>query len=223
MFVDSDDMLCAGAIEALMSAASRHDSDIVAGGSYCLQNNVKIPYITFKKSEIISNPHGILPGFAWGKVIKSTCFEKYCFPEGYWFEDSIMSFLIHPGKKNIFVLDSFVYLYRINPNGITSTCKSKNKAVDTYWITEMLMDYTMNTDYASDPIFFAKYLRQIHLNQQRMALFPDNIQESAFVLSCEMMTKYFDEKLIRSQESNTLVKSLLGKDFGFFKLYCACH
>ena len=35
----------------------------------------------------------------WGKVMRRTLFERAGFPEGYWFEDSVLHQLILPGAQ----------------------------------------------------------------------------------------------------------------------------
>lgn len=222
MFVDSDDKLCPGAIEALMDAAFEHGSDIVVGGIYSFRgDSVSISH-SFKKAEQATLAPGVLPGFAWGKVFKASCFENIVFPEGYWYEDSIMSFLVYPGK-NIWLIPDFVYLYRSNPQGITQGGRGKPKSVDSFWITELLMECRSEMKLPMDKAFLEKYLRQIVLNQNRMARLPEYVQESAFILSAEMMTKYFDETTIRSAKYAGFVRVLTDRDWGRYKLYCACH
>lgn len=222
MFVDSDDKLYPGAIETLLDAAFEHDSDIVVGGNYDIRGNDISVGHSFKKDGQLTLKPGALSGVPWGKVFKASCFENIIFPEGYWYEDSIMSFLVYPGKS-IWMIEDFVYLYRLNPKGITQSGKGKPKAVDSYWITELLMQCRSEMNLPMDKAFLEKYLRQIVLNQNRMARLPEFIQESAFILSAEMMTQYFDEEIIRSAKYKRLVQALADRDWGMYKLYCACH
>lgn len=82
-FIDSDDEICDGFIENLMSAAISYDADIVRGQYYSRHgNHMRLC--------------GIASAFAWGKVYRASLFDKIQFPEGYWFEDMINSFLLTP-------------------------------------------------------------------------------------------------------------------------------
>ena len=83
IFIDSDDEICDGFIEELMSAAVTSNADIVRGQYYSRHG---------------SHMHlcGIASSFAWGKVYSASLFDRIRFPEGYWFEDMINSFLLTP-------------------------------------------------------------------------------------------------------------------------------
>lgn len=220
MFVDSDDMLCPGAIEALLSAAFSHDCDIVEGGAFSLYEGKKRVYFSYPQTKMLSTALGTFHGQPWAKIFKATCFENIVFPEHFWFEDSIFSFLIYPVKQRVCVVDSFIYTYRINPNGISQTCKGKPKVIDTYWITELLMEIQEHMNIPTNEALFKKYLRQIVLNQKRISESPEQVQESAFVLSVELMYRYFSVCLIDAHKHVPLVRILSNKDWGKFKFHC---
>ena len=61
----------------------------------------------------------ILSGVPWGKVYRTELFTKVSFPEGYWYEDSIMRQVIYPCATKIYGVDEMVYCWRNNPSGIT--------------------------------------------------------------------------------------------------------
>lgn len=82
-FIDSDDEICDGYIENLMSAAVTNDADIVRGQYYTKRGN---------DARLI----GTASSFAWGKVYRASLFDRIRFPEGYWFEDMINNFLLTP-------------------------------------------------------------------------------------------------------------------------------
>ena len=95
MFVDSDDMLVPGAIERLLNVAVRNQAEIVQGDYYELYDDNIVDLKQRRGKERCVKPAlGNLQGFAWGKVFKSQLFENVVFPEGYWFEDTVLSFLV---------------------------------------------------------------------------------------------------------------------------------
>ena len=220
MFVDSDDMLCPGAIEALLKTAFENDCDIVEGGMFSLKNNVQQPLYSYPQKKILSTALGTLHGFVAAKTFKADCFENLAYPEGFWFEDSIFSFLIYPVKTRICVIDEFIYIYRANPNGISSTHKGKPKSIDTYWITEKLMQTQDTLNIPVNKAYLEKYLRQLILNQKRIAKLPEPIQESAFVLSADMMHQYFPDDIKIAGKYKRLAHALSVKDWGKFRFYC---
>lgn len=223
MFVDSDDALCPGAIDALLDAAFAQDYDIVEGGAYTVAGDKQKVFFSHPQNRTLTTAVGTFHGQPWAKVFKAHCFASVVFPEGYWFEDSILSFLIYPQKNRVGVVENMVYRYRLNPAGITATAKGRKKTVDTYWITEMLTEVRGKLGLVNDAVFLEKLLRQFILNQQRMAALPEEIKESAFVLSAAMIERYFPSRLIASQQHPLLLRSLLQRDWGIYQIYCRFH
>ena len=120
MFLDSDDFLEKNAIKILLEEAFKYDADVVEGNFYYYKNKKKKPG-SFHKLGEVKHPIDTLLGFPWGKIIKSKLLQSYQFPKNYWFEDTIMSFLIYPQCKRARTVSDYVYSYRINNQGITNT------------------------------------------------------------------------------------------------------
>lgn len=220
MFVDSDDMLCPGAIESLMDMAVEYDSDIVEGGAFSLRGEKKKEFFSYSQKKVLPTALGVFHGQPWAKIFKAECFERIVFPEGFWFEDSILSFLIYPVKNRVSVVDHFAYIYRINPKGISVTSKGRVKSVDSYWITEKLMKSREELNIPVDDAFLKKFERQLVLNQKRIEKLPEYIQESVFVLSSELLRKYFSDELIEKNKRSKVIRALTTKDWGMYQFYC---
>ena len=108
-FLDSDDRLAPGAIDALLTAAYEEKADIVEGGFYKLYNqSLVVKYKHKHKRAVLPND---LKGFPCGKVFSASLFEKICFPEGFWFEDSIMALIVYPCSKKNVIIPDMVYIY----------------------------------------------------------------------------------------------------------------
>lgn len=76
--------------------------------------------MTFTHEDTASDKaNGLLYGVPWGKLIKAELLEKVKFPDGYWFEDTLMAFIIFPMCIKVATSSSKLYHYRINPKGIT--------------------------------------------------------------------------------------------------------
>lgn len=219
MFVDSDDMLCQGAIEALLDTAFAHDCDVVEGGAYYLSETGETVMYRYDSARKIDAPSAVFHGQPWAKVYKAGLFEHLCFPEGFWYEDSILAFFVWPEIRNAYTVPEMTYYYRMNQAGITATSKGKPKAIDTYWITEELMAERAQAGLAFDALFLDQMLIQIHLNHYRVAALSREIQESMFVLSCELIQQYFSPEVMVGSHSN-LLKSLQSRDFGAFRMCC---
>lgn len=217
LFIDSDDILCPGAIEALLDTAFRHDCDLVEGGAYYVFDNRREIAHCYPAEAAVANPQ-TLHGHAWGKLYKGEIFETLCFPEGFWYEDSLLSYLIFPAVKRAYVCPHLCYGYRINESGIVKSSHGKPRSVETYWITEQLLQEHAQRGLPFDEAFLQYMLLQIRLNQHRVADLSAEIQESVFVLTCGLMEQYFPS-LCHSGEPQ-LRKSLKTRDFGSFKMCC---
>lgn len=95
MFLDSDDLLCDGAVEKMLERAFLLDADIVEGSIYTLYGGK-----CFRASAIhqdsVDKVENNLWGYPWAKVIRAEIFKSIKFPEKYYFEDTIFSYCIYP-------------------------------------------------------------------------------------------------------------------------------
>ncbi len=217
MFVDSDDILHPGAIEALLDEAFAHDCDVVEGGTYYLTGTEQTLMYRYEDSQTVS-PF-TFHGQPWAKVYKAHLFQNLRFPEGFWYEDSILSFLIWPVVKTCRQISAMAYIHRRNPKGITAASRGRPKAVDTYWITEQMTQERETRNLPKDEAYFAHLLDQIQLNHYRIKALPQEIQEAAFILTCDLLTQQFPT----FPQQTTLTKSLKEKNFGTFQMCCKLY
>ena len=131
----------------------------------------------YERDAIVQDPFAQIHGHAWGKLYKRELFADLCFPEGYWYEDSVLSFLVFSLAKKICVSKHMAYAYRINESGIVKSSVGKPRAVETYWITEQLLLERAQRGLPMDAAFFAFMLLQIRLNQLRVQDLPEQVQE----------------------------------------------
>lgn len=132
-FVDADD--CLGSpyyLSDLWNAAVADDADICQEGLLQEKNGVRTSlgwspkwdysdrYYTFCK----------LPGYCTAKLIRKSLFDGLWFPEGCYYEDTIMQLVIFPRCKRYCQLDKEDYIYRTNPGSITFRKNKGNRGVD---------------------------------------------------------------------------------------------
>ena len=219
MFLDSDDMLCENAIESIMNCAVENDAQIVEGGMYDFcENSITVNY-EHKSTRKIEYALGLLAGFACGKVFKAALFENRSFPEGYWFEDTVLSFLMYPLVNNAYFIKDFVYKYRNNPNSITNLSTHNPRCCETYWITETLLQEHEKLGLPRDVLYLRKFFRQVLLNAKRTSAMSKEVQESIFVLSCELMDKYIDSSKV-TPYWKALYKCMKNRKFEAYRLFC---
>lgn len=219
LLVDSDDILCEGAIEGLLDTAFRYDCDLVEGGAYYLFESGKNIMHRYRQDAQVTDPFAEIHGHAWGKLYRRELFAELCFPEGYWYEDSVLSFLVFSLAKKIYVSKQMAYAYRINESGIVKSSVGKPRAVETYWITEQMLCERAQRGLPMDKQFFRFMLMQIRLNQLRVKDLSRDVQEAVFVLTCRLLKKYFPEDVMTGREKN-LVHALKTGDFGQFCMCC---
>lgn len=225
MFLDSDDYLTPGAIESMMSA--KENVDIVQGGysTFRYVNNepkISQTFVSPKAITAQSNYHGILKGFPWGKIFSSSIFEKLCFPEKYWFEDTICAMMIHPDLKSFSYVPTDVYRYLKREDSITATYAGKPKTLDTYYITEGLLQERESAGMSMNQNLYEQMFRQIKINCLRISTLKNaDIDKSVFILHCHLMDKYFSNPDLKVPEHfKPLADAIHCRDFGLYRLCC---
>lgn len=175
----------------------------------------KIIKTTKHRNKVLNKAIG-LHGFPWGKIFNARLFLNVHFPEQYWFEDTIMSFVIFPMCKKVITSESVLYRYRINPNGITSVSIGKPKSIDSFYITEKLIKDREILGLVNDIDFSRRMLHQIKINYFRIkTLGNKDIDYAVFLLTVRLWEQYF-----LFMHTNRMTKALKNKDFGEYKLIC---
>ena len=217
-FVDSDDILCPGAIEALLDTAYSHGSDYVEGGMYEFDDRHSEIIYRYQRAEQVLDVYGTFHGYACGKIFKSELFANLCLPAGFWYEDSIIAFLIWPRLSMGYTEPAMVYQYRQNQSGISASSHGKSKSVDTYWVTELLLEERQQCSLKNDVQFLNFMFHQIRLNRFRTERLDAKIQEAIFVLTCDLMEQYFAD--VQSDREKNLQRSLRTRNYGMYKVCC---
>ena len=218
-FLDSDDVLADGSIQCMLDAAHKNDIDIVQGDIYRFSgsniheiNNINCTKDGEKKDNVQ------LSGYPCGKIYLYTVLKQFCFPEGYWYEDTPISFILFARKYSSLIINNIVYGYRQNPESITYTSIYKNKSIDSYWITEECLK--------EFPLFGLEYnqrayeylLKQSIMNAGRTRKQPRKIRKAEFVLTCELVEKYFKGYKTKERSMLNIEEALKKKQFVKFEL-----
>ena len=190
MFVDSDDILPVNAVESLMKPALQYHADLVAGGYTRFKSNEIIETVQYN-TQVCRVPSHSIPGYACMKVIRSEQLKNFCFPEGFWFEDTVLARLLFPLCDKAYTVPEVVYYYRIHPESISSSHHKSPKGVDTFWITKYCLEEATLRGYMMDECQYMKYLQQARVNYLRTQFLPEEIQESIFVLTRKILADYF--------------------------------
>ena len=199
LLIDADDYLPDGfSTDSLIKAVG--DYDILQGYSTTVDRNGRIMEGTKRAT-----------GYAWGKLYHHRVFERFQFPEGYWFEDTPVKFILYNMGVRIRNIDESVYCYRKNPNGITATADAHPKAVDTYWVTELCIEEMPIFGIEYDQNILDSLLQQTILNMKRVRKQPLKVRKAIFTLTKELIEKYFPD--IQSSTYRKLERTIRHQQF----------
>ncbi len=222
MFVDSDDYLTENAVQSLMETAYALDADIVQGGYFNVDGDKESILSEQRYKDAYSvPPNGVLAGMAWGKVYRANLFVRTCFPEGYWFEDTVVTGIFTHLVATIATVSDMVYYYRKNTFGITRVSVGKPKSIDTFWVQRCVVKARKELGLSADKAFYEHMLRMTVLCYQRTQNEPEAVRRSMFTL---MKTLLED---IRGTESfsvdrryRKLEKAIIRGEYGKYSLIC---
>ena len=196
MFVDSDDLLCGDAVEILMANAAACDADIVQGSWIAFhEKGDKNYFIRHDITTTRDSRSGLISvsGYPWAKVYRRELFKDVRFPVGFWYEDTIMAYVIFPRAWKYAQLSNVVYQYRINPNGISKSGRSSLKSIDTYWIVEEVLAMRQKLGMANnDRIYELTRYQLSRMLLGRIRKLDGRVKKAAFVLSCGIMDNLKD-------------------------------
>lgn len=181
IFIDSDDYVTSDYIDCLLKKAFSKDVDIVATGYYTFNNDHKIIKNIMIKDE---NDTSLLNGCAWGKAIKRKFFEHLVFPENYWYEDSIIAHLVVPRANSIYMVSKCQYAYRSNPTGITKTSVNSLRAIESFYITDLMLRSYVHfypEDVTNTYEFINLLIEQFYLNEKRVIKLNSEIKRTIFM------------------------------------------
>lgn len=91
-----------------------------------------------------------------------------------------------------------IYIYRIRQGSITQSCKASNKSIDSFYITELLMNrhndlkYSVNSDYIKQIRF------QFLINMSRTRNCDEDVKKLSLIYMNDLLKKYIDLTLAKS-------------------------
>ena len=222
MFVDSDDYIPETAVQSLMEAACRWNADIVQGGYYDIDGESEtVLGSTQYKDDSSVPPNGCVAGMAWGKVYKAHLFETVCFPEKYWFEDTIVTGLLTHLANIVATVSDMVYFYRQNNTGITRTSTGKPKSIDTFYIQRCVLNARNQLGMHTDQAFYEHLLKMVVLSYQRTQKEPELIKKCLFIMFRNMLeTARGTNEFNVSKRYRTLEKVIIRGEYNRYCILC---
>lgn len=218
-FVDSDDWLFPGAIEKMMDVATENDADIVEGCFKLFDGEKLLPGYSHRL-EIADCCHGQLQGYSCGKVIRSEMFATACFPEGYLYEDTLMTLVIYSRCRRIVTIPDCVYVYRVNMNGITATSGKSPRAVESLLVTMQLLEDNAVSKQLPDIQAYNNFLKN-EVPNTFLTIYNLNsvsVNHHVFSVFCRLTKQYFDGFRTSEDDLKQYEKALLNEDYRAYVL-----
>ncbi|MDN2453675.1 glycosyltransferase family A protein [Lactobacillus sp. UCMA15818] len=217
-FVDSDDLLEDCFAETLLDKAFAEQADIVAGGYQQFNHSGVISEFDYQnKNEF--NPYELY-GYPWGKIYRVDLFNKIDFPEDYWFEDTILIYLIYGQSQTTCTVADLVYRYRSNQNGITAIAATKPKAIDSLWVTRQLLFDRKKLGLDFNEEIYKVTLQQICTNFIRCRFLGGQVQRAVFVVQQQLINDYFENSELKEDGYLKMIeKAIKSNNYLAFTVY----
>lgn len=197
MFVDCDDCIHQDCVETLLKCAYSEETDLVIG-AYALvkkQNGVETGRrdIIYSEQNLVGYTSGDVimnyPGVPWAKVYKRELFSQVRFPEGYWYEDTIIQFLIFRQARTYTYIPKTVYDYMWYEGNYSKVQKrSSERVLDHYWILEKMLKENDRIGLKRDAVLYKVLLN--HLGgylYKAISDLSEDIQSAVFVLGRQLV------------------------------------
>lgn len=201
MFVDCDDIVHDDIVETLMNKAYSENYDMVMcahnlskernGAIYEIVPNVYPKYnlIGYKNGDKIMN----LAGLPWCKVYKREIWNNVRFFPGYWYEDTIIQFLIFMQCKNYAYIPKIEYEYKWYEKNFSHTQgnSASPKSIDTYWLLIEILEQYKKNNMPVDDRLYTLVLRHISTYYYGSVKNLDSkVVEALFVLAKDIYSEY---------------------------------
>lgn len=214
MFLDPDDVLPPGTIQHMMDMAHETNADLVQGSWYDFVTGAEDSEMHILPVDgLLTGIDGVYAGYQWGKLYRHTVLEHFRFPEGFWYEDTPVSFILFALPWRFAATRELVYGYRYNPNGIVATGSRGAKALDSYWITERCLEEFPSFGVRYDQRAYEYFIRQVVTNWCRAKHQPRKVREAMFVLEAGLRDQYFADSMTEVEDMKTLEDAIRNRQF----------
>lgn len=190
-FVDSDDFIPRDAVQRLMSRAIELDADIVGGGYWYCNTEGRRRRFKGMRGVVLTVPTAGLSGLPWGAVYRRSLWDDVRFPEGFWFEDTCLPYLIFSRSAKTASITGSVYYYRANPQGITATSAFSKKGLDSIWVVLEMFNEMERLGIEMTFVLYEQTLRQFGpLLKARLTALNDDELRIAFQCCSEIIRNF---------------------------------
>lgn len=122
-------------------------------------------------------------------------------------------------KTHTSFLNECVYLYRLNPDGITAKSKRNKKSIDTFYITELCLQEAQLYGVKYDQRMLYYFLNQTITNWLRTKELRYKYRKSIFLCECYLYDKYFSTLQVKNNHYKYLISIIRKRKFILFELF----
>ena len=189
LFVDADDVVSPNYVQALMDCVQAEDAELGVCAYYSFAGDDR-RYKSVQWGRTIGA--GDLNGTPWGKLFHRRLFEHLLWPSGYWYEDTVLAFLVYPRVRRIAGTNLCTYGYRSSLQNATHTGRNAPKALDSLYITELVLrgvDALGLGGWLDSPRGQERLIDQFYLNQCHIQKLPGECRREVFRLQSAYMRR----------------------------------
>lgn len=210
-FVDSDDIVDIQGIWDALDQLKKSEADYISG------NFVRIDVDNHRVGSPRQVSSLMVP---WGRIFKRKVWSEVRFPEGYWYEDLVIPYLVESRFRGL-ETNSLCYLYRNRPGSIVNSTIGNPKGLDSFWLISIMLDECLRLDIPFEKVFeITLYAMGPTLLNRSTALTP-NQMKLLFLSCCNLVNSILNFSSIPCKMGrywNTLRHSLVAKQY---KTWCA--
>ncbi len=186
MFVDSDDMIGPGYLEAMWSRLVQTSADFVTSTFRYMSDDGLVGEIENDRAS------WMVP---WGRLYRREVWNRLGFPVGAWYEDLIHPLWIDSFFKDEPCYDLSGYYYRIRPGSIMQSTPTNVKGLDSYWVLDELISYRSELGISYSQEDFDRILPLFGpLLLGRTVALDNNARKTMFACCCDTFNSIDDFK-----------------------------
>ena len=225
-FLDSDDLLTDGSMERALKKALDEDCDIVQmqyirlSGETEYPSGVRLPDASLTEYAEMCR----IPGHACMKLYRRELFEGLRFPEGYWFEDTIVHLILFQKCRKMGFVPEPGYVYRYNTQGISYKKHTSLKCLEAYYIVPRVLELRNELGLAMNQTAYEEVLFHFAgLLYHRIRSVDPPTRQAVFLLCCETVQGLnWPKGRTTAEPMQSLEQAFWTKDYGLWELCCQC-
>lgn len=224
-FLDADDLLSPGCLEAMLDAARESGAQILEAGYSVIDSDGGLVRSVSHAAGPLET--GELNGFPPGKLCARRLFDRVRFPEGYRFEDSVLSQLLMPWAKRqgmrAFGLDREAFRYRVHPQSTGHTNRGSLHSIDAVWVTRSLHRDRLALGLENDQLYYEYLLSSLMLSLRRCEQLGDEVCRAVFALYRQLILSEFTGFSTGRPAWQMAEQAVRNGDFGRCRLFASLH